>query len=308
MLETIYNTSVYKNLGLNKNIMHSYLFFSSDKELNNIIAMSFAKTLICEKHTGNDNCKFCKQFEAKTHPDITILNQDSIKVEDISKIINKLNTLPISADKKVFVILNADTINEIAQNKLLKSLEEPNSHNIFIMTTTKTDKILNTVMSRLNKIFVPLLNHDDKKIIATDLKKNGIDITNYINKDFNLTEIMNFTNNANYKTIIEDINNIFQNLNTTADIPNVVNSIKSNEKTTFFTYLQDILLSCIKEDYNKYEKNLIYTINLKFPKKALLNSLPLIEDAYKKQISNVNFFYILDNLLFNILKEKFLCK
>lgn len=308
MFEKIGNSTIYKNLNLSKNLMHSYLFYSSDRELNNIIALFFAKTLLCDKHISCGECPACRQFDAHTHPDLTIINQDTVKVEDISKIINKLNTKPISAEKKVFVILNAETINEISQNKLLKSLEEPNPSNIFIMTTTKTDKILNTVMSRLNKIYLPYPDNNDKKIFANELNKTGIDISKYLDTNFSMTEMINLSSNTNYQAIIDNIYMIFEKLNTTADIPNIVNSINLSDKSTFFMHFQDIILSAIKDDYKKYARNLIDSINAKFPKKSLLKSLPLIEDAYKKQSSNVNFFYILDNLLFNMLKEKFLCK
>lgn len=305
MFETIANTSIYKNLNLNKNLTHSYLFYSSDKELNNILALFFAKTLLCDSNSGCDNCNSCKQFDVRSHPDLTILKQDSIKVEDITKIINKLNTLPISADKKVFVILNAETINEIAQNKLLKSLEEPNSKNVFILTTTKTDKLLKTVLSRLNKIYIPHPNLNDKKVIASELKKQNIDIENLIDSDLSLTDIINISTDSNFQNTIDEIFKLFKNLNTSSDIPFVVNSLSINDKTNFYTCFQDIILSCIKDDCKKYDKSLIDMINSKFPKKALLKTLPLIEDAYKKQMANVNFYYILDNLLFNILKEKF---
>lgn len=308
MFETIASTSIYRNLNLNKNLTHSYLFYSSDQELNNILALFFAKTILCDTNSGTDQCNSCKQFDARTHPDLTILKQDSIKVDDISKIINKLSTLPISADKKVFVILNAETINEIAQNKLLKSLEEPNSKNIFILTTTKTDKLLKTILSRLNKIYIPHPSPNDKKILASELKKQDINIEKLIDSDFSLTESINISMDSNYQKTIDEIFKLFKNINTTADIPSVVNSLSINDKNNFYICFQDIILSCIKDDYKKYDKNSIEIINSKFPKKALLKSLPLIEDSYKKQMSNVNFYYILDNLLFNILKEKFLCK
>ncbi|MCQ2565206.1 MAG: hypothetical protein MJ152_05070, partial [Clostridia bacterium] len=57
----------------------------------------------------------------------------------------------------------------------------------------------------------------------------------------------------------------------------------------------------------KFTEEIIAPIRFKFSDTALLKCLPLIEDAYKKQTSNVNFTYILDNLLFNILKERYLC-
>ena len=59
---------------------------------------------------------------------------------------------------------------------------------------------------------------------------------------------------------------------------------------------------------NKFDYATIQIFKTNFSKKAMIKCLPLIENAYKKQMSNVNFSYIIDTLLFNILKEKFLCK
>ena len=71
--------------------------------------------------------------------------------------------------------------------------------------------------------------------------------------------------------------------------------------------LQKIFLSCINNQ-NFINDNITILIKSNYPTQALINCLPLIEDSYKKQMSNVNLGYIIDNLLFNILKEKFLCK
>ena len=307
MIDKIKDTSVYKSLNFSKSKSHAYLLYSIDKELNNQIALSFAKSLICENQTSCNQCNACKQFNSSSHPDITIINQTSIKVEDANKIISKLSTKPISSNVKVFVILNAETINEIAQNKLLKSLEEPSEHNIFILTSTKTDKLLPTILSRLNKQYVSKLTSNDKKILQPDLKAINVDISNYIDKDFMLTDIINFETNKDYKDTLTSIDYLFSNLKTTADIPKVVTTISSSNKSLFFPLLQDIVLDCIN-DSKKFDKSITMLINVNFNKKALLKCLPLIEDAYKKQMSNVNFSYILDNLLFNMLKEKFLCK
>ena len=122
-----------------------------------------------------------------------------------------------------------------------------------------------------------------------------------------VSELKDHMASLDQKTI-DEIFKLLRDINTTADIPSVVNSLSINDKNNFYICFQDIVLSCIKDDYKKYDRNLIERINSKYSKKALLKSLPLIEDAYKKQMSNVNFYYILDNLMFNILKEKFLCK
>lgn len=307
MIKSIKNTSVYKDIISGNKAFHAYLFYSFDKELNNNIAIALAKSLVCTNKNACNICSACQQFESNSHPDIYILNQASIKVDDINKLIDKLNTKPISADVKVFVILNAENINEISQNKLLKSLEEPNSQNVFILSSSKTDKLLPTIMSRLNKIYVPKLTENDKKILSNELEEQNIDISKYENLDFTLTEIVNFETNDEYKNTLKNIDFLFSNLKTTADIPTVVSKLNNVNKELFLPLLQDLFLSCLNGE-KKFDKPLTMLIDVTFSKKALRKCIPLINEAYKKQMSNVNFGYILDNLLFNILKEKFLCK
>lgn len=306
MIETLRETSLYKSLNLSKT-HHAYLFSSLDKELNNNIALLFAKSLICENKTGCNICSACKQFETYSHPDYIKLEQDAIKVEDVNNLIDKLNTLPISSSHKVFVILNAETINEISQNKLLKSFEEPNPTNIFILTTSKVDKLLPTVLSRLNKISVPKISQKDLMVIHSELKQNNVDISKYFSTDLNLTEILNFETNENYQKTLGAIKYIFENLNSSQSIPKVVNTLPDYDKNLILPIMQKLFLNCInnQSSFDEYVTTLIKT---NYPTQALINCLPHIESSYKKQKANVNLSYILDNLLFNILKEKFLCK
>ncbi len=307
MIETLRDTNLFKSLNLSKNSHHAYLFYSLDKELNNNIALLFAKSLLCDNKIGCNSCPACKQFETYSHPDYIKLDQNAIKVDDINNLIDKLNTLPISSSHKIFVILNAETINEISQNKLLKSLEEPNLSNIFILTTSKMDKLLPTVLSRLNKINIPKLNQDDLKTIHNELKQNNIDISKYMSTDLNLTEMLNFETNENYQKTINAIKYIFENLKSSQNIPKIASSLPEYDKNLILPILQKLFLSCINNQmvFDNYLTTLIKT---NYPTQALINSLPHIENSYKKQMSNVNLGYILDNLLFNILKEKFLCK
>lgn len=307
MINSIKNTSVYKSLFSNKERFHSYLFFSADKELNNNVALCFAKQIVCENETNCGVCSSCKQFDSLSHPDVHIVDQQSVKVEDINIAISKINTMPINSKYKVFVFLNAENINEIAQNKLLKSIEEPTSHSIFIFTTTKTDKLLPTILSRVNKNFVQNLNNEDKIMLAKSLKEQGIDIFKYIETDFNLTEMLNYSTNSNFANTINTISTMLTSLKTSQDIPKVVSNIKEFDKTLFLPLLQEVFLSSLNNT-NKFDKALVAYIKLNYSEKAISKCVNLINEAYKKQMANVNFTYILDNLLFNMLKEKFLCK
>ena len=296
MIESLKHTNLFKSLNLNKNLHHAYLFSSIDKELNNNIALLFANMLLCENSNICGECFACKQFHSSSHPDYTLINQSSVKVEDVNNLITKTTTKPILSSYKVFVILNAENINEIAQNKLLKSLEEPNPSIIYILSSSKIDSLLPTVLSRLHKITVPKLSGEDFKIISAELKQNNIDLKNNFN-NMNLTEILDFETNENFKLTINAIKFIFENLKSSQDIPKVANTMPDMDKTLFLPLLQKLFLSCINNQL-AYDEYVCELIKKTYPTKALINSLKLIEDAYAKQMSNV---------LFNILKEKFLC-
>lgn len=307
MIESLKRTHLYKSLNLMQNLKHAYLFFSLDKELNNSIAMLFAKQLLCENQSLCGVCSACSQFNSLSHPDLYVLDQDSIKVEHIDGLMRKLSTKPISASKKIFVILNAENVNEISQNKILKSLEEPNPDNIFILSTSRIDKLLPTVLSRLHKITLPKLTVQDKMEISSELLSQNVDIQTYLNQNLNLTDIINVQKNVDYKNTILAVKYVFENLKSSKDIPIVASSLPQHNKTLFFEILQKVFLACINNEV-VYDVQLCDIVKSNFPTKALVNCLPHIEKSYRMHSSNVIFSYILDNLLFNILKEKFLCK
>ena len=207
---------------------------------------------------------------------------------------------------KVFVILNAECINEIAQNKLLKSLEEPNLTNIFILTTKKVDKLLPTVLSRLHKITIPKISLTDLQLLSEELKQQNINVDKY-NESLNLTEILNIETNENYQKTLIAIKYIFEHLKSSQDIPKVSSSLPEFDKQLFLPLLQKLFISCIN-NLPTFDNIITTLIKTNFSTQALINILPHIEDSYKKQMANVNLGYIIDILLFNILKEKFLCK
>ncbi len=302
MLECVKNTNAYSSMNLHENLSHAYLFYSNDKEFNNQVALTFARSILCDKHNSCGVCNACLQFKNHSHPDFFMLDDKSIKVEDVSRMLDKMSTLPVSGKYKVFVILNAENVNERAQNKMLKSLEEPNKSNIFIMTTTKMDKVLPTILSRLNKIRVPNLSNQDKSLIIDEYKQRNVDLNQFKNFD-TLSEMLTFIQGKTLDTM-HSITKIFDNLNSSADIPLVVNSIGDIDKDIFFPLMQEMFVCALKGG-NKFDKKDIASIALRFKPNVLVKCLPLIDDAYRKLKSNVNFYYTLDNLLFNILKEKY---
>ena len=121
------------------------------------LARIVAKAINCEgllDENGNPCCKCesCQQIDAGVSSDVYELDAASHnKVEDVEKLIKKIDFLPVEGKKKVFIFDEFHMMTKEAQNKLLKIVEEPPAHVIFIFCTTEENRILPTILSRCNK-------------------------------------------------------------------------------------------------------------------------------------------------------------
>ncbi len=152
----IKNTWAYKAIKNEKEenkLSHAYLICCGDKDSLEQVAKIFASLLSCEKNEPCGECRACKLIEKKAHPDVIFYpkGEKDVVVEDVNNLIEESVLKPIEQDKKVFVILNADDMNARAQNKLLKTLEEP-PKDVYVLMVAKNDfNLLSTVKSRVKK-------------------------------------------------------------------------------------------------------------------------------------------------------------
>ena len=230
MLKSLVNTNCFKKLNSEaKNLSHAYLFYSQDKLLNNDIAELFSIKFFCENNQPCFNCEACKRNLLYKNPDMIIIDKDSVNVEDVSKILDSSNYKPMIYSHKVVIIKNAENVNEIAQNKLLKILEEPVNSLVFIFTTTNEDKLLTTVRSRLKKVY---LSFTDVQNVKDELINNHVN-SNLINSAFSLTEMLENSNNSEFTDCLKLIQQSLTKLNSTQDIPECVNLLKLTNHNKF---------------------------------------------------------------------------
>ena len=149
---------------LEKNhLPHALLFSGPPAAGQREMAAELAKALFCENQKNKEacgECFHCRQVTANTHPDFFILEPEeghALKVEPIRELIGKANLKPFQANAKVFVIDHADRMNDIAQNALLKTLEEPQGRTHFILISYASEKLLPTIRSRTQMLhFLPV--------------------------------------------------------------------------------------------------------------------------------------------------------
>ena len=135
------------------NLAHAYLFAGPSGVGKFTIARTMAKALQCAKNSGEaacGECDNCLEIEKGIHADTIEMadNGQSIKIEEIREILNKVN-LTRNGSYKIILIKNIERMGIEAANALLKTLEDPPPQVVFMLTTNHLKEILPTIISRV---------------------------------------------------------------------------------------------------------------------------------------------------------------
>ena len=134
-------------------VSHAYLIHGEEGMGKKLIAAVFAKTLQCEEHgiAPCNKCKSCMQSESNNHPDIIWVTHEkaSIGVDDIRLQVNgDIQVKPYYSPYKIYIIDEAESLTEQAQNALLKTIEEPPEYAVILLLVSNINVILPTILSR----------------------------------------------------------------------------------------------------------------------------------------------------------------
>lgn len=157
------------------NLSHAYLFCGPRGTGKTSTARILAKIVNCEQENKPCNlCETCLSITDGSNLDLIEIDAASNRgIDDIRSLRENIKLAPTKSKKKVYIIDEVHMLTTEAFNALLKTLEEPPSHVIFIMATTEAHKVPQTILSRVQKLDFQLASLEDlvkalDKIVSTE--------------------------------------------------------------------------------------------------------------------------------------------
>lgn len=212
-------------------ISHSYLFEGEEGLGKKMVALAFAKTLLCKegKEEPCNRCSSCIKFDGGNHPDFFLIEPEKglIKKGEIESLIKSVITAPFESKRKIFIINDSHTMNPEGKNALLKTLEEPPSYINIILISSSANYLLPTILSRCQIIkFYPVENFKTIDLLVKEFLKTKEESS----------FIANFTKGSIGKAIEISKNHSF--FNRREEVVKIIDSLIKGDRIKAFTSME----------------------------------------------------------------------
>jgi len=151
---------------------HAYIICGPDGVGKSAFAWEMMKAILCRKPRKNGEacglCPSCRKLKSGNHPEVAVIERESgrqsILVEQVEALREEWFCLqPVEGDRKICLVCEADRMNDEVANRLLKILEEPSGETVFLLTTSRPEALLETILSRCQT--VRLRSVSEKEIV-----------------------------------------------------------------------------------------------------------------------------------------------
>ena len=313
MVDLFKSTVAYRIISGDKKkgtLSHAYALVMDDSFALEIFLKTTAKLLMCKSEEFCDNCRSCGLIERGTHSDVTFYPREKngkILVSDVDELVSQTYIKPIEGDKRIFVLSKTADMNASAQNKLLKTLEEPPDNVYILLGVENENALLPTIKSRVKMLKIPAFSDEQLmeglKNTCSDKEKLERAISFADGRAGKAVLYYNDDNNGETEELVLDV---LENMKTSRDVLKYSVKIDKSNIKEFLICLKKTMFAIMRVDVgtDKPDKTLkeLSKIYKTACCVAVIGKINKLESAL---FFNGNVTMIVENMLLCILEEKY---
>ncbi len=269
-------------------VFHAYIVEGQNDAEKLLMAKNFVKAILCEEASGQpcEDCISCRKMNHDNHEDVIYIAKEgsSIKDEVVADMQSRLRKKPFAGERNIAIIENADTMTPKAQNRLLKTLEEPLGKNIIILLTENAGNLTQTINSRCILYRLPM--------------NSAKPMTESLNEQYHLMEFAKgLAEKRSLYLHSKDLKEIGLKRETALEVLDVLEN-----------WFRDMLMLSYDaspiELVNTDRKSTLLLESRLYQKADMVNIIKSIEEAKDEMHKNINVSYALKSMLLKIQEDR----
>ena len=292
---------------------HAYMLVSSDGDALKEFFTLIASTVFCDTKSACMDCNGCNKVIHENHPDVVIINSkgENIKVETIRDLTEDAGIRSLSGTK-LYYIHRADLMSPIAQNKLLKTLEEPPKGVAIFLGVVNESAMLDTIKSRSRQVTLDIFDNETvkKAMLGLGFTEEIATLSADCSEGL-LYKAHKIASSPDYANLYTAALSLLKGLNRSTDVIALDHSTELLKKTDESLNILSVVLRdmlAVKGNNPILSRHVgleIRNIAQGFSSKAISEIILIINEARRKLSLNVNVQGTIDSLLFSILEAKY---
>ena len=318
--DLIVNTQVMKSILSavhDRTLSHAYLIVTEDVDAVDVLFEQIAYSVFCSAG-GCGECAECIRIQTGNHADVHYIRPQSgkkqILVGDVEAVIEDCYNAAFTGGYKLYFIPSAEKMNPAAQNKFLKTLEEPPKNVVFFMSVGNESMLLNTIKSRTKKVYLPAFNTE---ALASALGGTVKARLSAAYSGGSLTRARRMMQNDHYSALTDEVISLLCQLKKSGDVglfsknTALAKDNISDTLTVMETVFNDMLsLALGREDKINFfdKKDVLSTLVKEYSPEAISAIIPQFTEARRRLTLNCATQGVVDNLLYTILEVRHKCR
>ncbi len=300
----IKNTNAYRIIRGDKQrgeLSHAYLIVCPDGVMLKDYMKLFASLVMCENGDACGKCRPCRLIDKEAYADCDFYPKDGekIKTADSDDLVSKTIIKPIENDLRLFVLCGAESMTAEAQNKILKTLEEPPENVCILIGASSDSAILPTVKSRVKRLDIPPFSDSEVREVLKDEYPDGAKLESAIALGGGkVGSVIRSYQDGEIEKLRKFCEDVLFSMRSSKEVAAYSSKINKDNLKDFVAILKNEVAKLLVKDKSKAKEN-GYTTG------ALLAIADMLTEKERAIYFNANTTMVADGILLSILGEKY---